>query len=115
MACASCGKAQASRAGNSASSAIVFGTPTPTVQRVRVTGSVPGLAQGAIKYVRGDGVQGYIDSGDIAVLAGGSRTLPSGSGSTLYYVGVIGYTTIEAARVQSSTTGEDIVVRSFGQ
>lgn len=113
MACGSCGRAAATRAGNSVQNAIVFGDPTNEVLRVRVTGSIAGLQKGAIKYVRGTGVADLVDDGDIAVLAGGARTV-TGSGPTLYYVGDVGYATMEAARVRSGQTGEEIVVRSFG-
>lgn len=113
MACSSCGRAAATRAGNSVNNAIVFGDPTNEVFRVRVTGNAAGLQKGAIKYVRGTGVTELVDAGEISVLAGGARTV-TGSGPTLYYVGNVGYSTMEAARVRSGQTGEEIVVRSFG-
>lgn len=113
MACSSCGRAISYRAGNSPQTALVLGEPTPLIVRVRVINSIPGLAAGAVKYVRGENVDALVASGDLAVLAGGSRALPPGTTTTLYYVGDVGYTTVDAARVQSQVTGEDIVVRTF--
>jgi hypothetical protein len=110
MACASCGKARASRAGNSPSSAIIFGDVTDEVVRVRFTGDVPGFQPGSIKYVRGSALQDYYDDGRLTLLSGSSRDLPLGSQTVVYYVGQIGFTTIEAARIQSKVTGEDISV-----
>ena len=116
MACSSCGKSSATRVGNSINAAIVFGDPTAEVIRVRVTGEVRGIQLGAVKYVRGTGVQPLIDSGVLTKLAGGPYALPSSStGYTLYYVGDVGYTTLEAARVRSGQTGEEIIVRTFGE
>lgn len=115
MACSSCGKSFATRVGNSLNTAIVFGEPTSDVTRVRFMDDVPGVQAGAIKYVRGTGVQALIDDGTLAILAGGSHVLPSGGSYVLYYVGSVGYTTMEAARVRSGQTGEEIVVRTFGQ
>lgn len=115
MACSSCGASVATRVGNSINTAIVFGEPTSDVYRVRVMEDIPGIQMGAIKYVRGTGVQSLVDAGSLTILAGGSRTLPSSGGYTLYYVGDVGYATMEAARVRSGQTGEEIVVRTFGQ
>lgn len=114
MACSSCGKNVSQRVGNTANTAIVFGVPTNEVIRVRVAQAIPGMNVGAIKYVRGEGVQHYLDNGSLIALAGGKRTLPSPRrGSALYYVGEIGYTEMGAARVRSSQTGEEIVVRTL--
>jgi hypothetical protein len=115
MGCSSCGKSFATRVGNSLNTAIVFGEPTNDVVRVRFMASVPGIQAGAIKYVRGSGVQALVEDGTLALLAGGSHTLPSANSYVLYYVGSVGYTTMEAARVRSGQTGEEIVVRTFGQ
>ena len=115
MACSSCGKSFASRVGNTVNTAIVFGEPDNEVIRVRVTGDVKGIQLGAVKYVRGTGVQALIDDGALTRLAGGPYTVTGGTGGfTLYYVGDVGYTTMEAARVRSGQTGEEIVVRTFG-
>lgn len=114
MGCSSCGKNAAARVGLTLNTAIVFGDPTPEVYRVRVVGNVPGLQTGAIKYVRGTGVQALVESGDLAMLAGSPRTLASqAQGSALYYVGNIGYTSLETARVRSGQSGEEIVVRTL--
>lgn len=113
MACRSCGAAASSRVGNSVNTAIVFGDPAPEVYRVRVMQDMPGLQGGAIKYVRGTNVQQLVDDGYFTILSGGTRAAVSG-GITLYYVGDVGYTTLEAARVRSGQTGEEIVVRAFG-
>jgi len=116
MACSSCGKSFATRVGNSVNTAIVFGDPESEVIRVRVTGEIKGIAIGAVKYVRGSGVQQLIDDGAMAKLAGGPYVVSSSPGGyTLYYVGDVGYTTMEAARVRSGQTGEEIVVRTFGE
>ena len=115
MACSSCGRAAASRAGNSPTNAIVFGEPTSQAVRVRVTGSVAGLQQGAIKYVRGSGVDQLVADGSIDVLAGAPRVLTAAQANQrLYYVGDVGYATMDGARVRSGQVGEDIIVRSFG-
>ena len=116
MACSSCGKSYAARVGNSLNSAIVFGDPTNEIVRIRVSRDVTGMSLGAVKYVRGTGVQALIDDGRFTLLAGGPYLLPSSTtGYTLYYVGDTGYTTLEAARVRSGQTGEEIVVRTFGE
>jgi hypothetical protein len=115
MACSSCGKSYAARIGNTINTAIVFGEPTNEVIRVRVVGDVSGISRGAVKYVRGSGVQSLVDDGTFAKLAGGPYTLATPGGYTLYYVGSVGYATMEAARVRSGQTGEEIVVRTFGQ
>lgn len=113
--CSSCGKNAAARVGVTLNTAIVFGEPLPDVFRVRVTGDIPGILTGAIKYVRGTGVQQLIDDGKVVVLAGGSRPLPpKPNGTTLYYVGNIGYSDIGTARVRSGQSGDEIVVRTFG-
>lgn len=114
MACSSCGKNAAARVGNTLNTAIVFGDPAPDVFRVRVTGEIQGLLVGAIKYVRGTGVQDLVDSGKLAILAGGSRKLPDPKpGTSLYYVNEIGYTDLGAARVRAKQLGVDIVVRTL--
>ncbi len=113
--CGICGKNAAAHVGVTLNTAIVFGEPTPDVFRVRVLGDIPGILSGAIKYVRGSGVQQLIDDGKIAVLAGGARRLPTRpNGTTLYYVNGIGYTDIGTARVRSGQDGGEIVVRTFG-
>lgn len=115
MACTSCGANIASRAGSSLNSAIIFGEPTDEVHRVRVMEDLPGLQMGAVKYVRGTHVQQLVDEGKLSILAGGSRVLPRRAGGvTLYYVGDVGYSTMEQARVRAGQTGEEIVVRTFG-
>ena len=115
MACSSCGRAAASRAGNSPSNSIVFGDPTNEAVRVRVLDGVAGLQSGAIKYVRGTGVDDLVADGKIDVLAGAPRVLSAAqTNQRLYYVGSVGYATMDAARVRSGQVGEDIVVRSFG-
>lgn len=114
MGCSSCGRAAASRAGNTPSNSIVFGEPTNDAVRVRVMQSVAGLQPGAIKYVRGDGVDELVEAGSLSVLAGGIRSLAaSAAAQTLYYVDGVGYATMDAARVRSGQSGMDIVVRSM--
>lgn len=115
MACSSCGRAAASRAGNSPNNAIVFGEPSNEALRVRIMRSVAGLQPGAIKYVRGDGVHELAADGVLNILAGGTRVLSaSAAAQTLYYVGGVGYSTMEAARVRSGQSGEEIIVRTMG-
>jgi hypothetical protein len=113
MACSTCGKAVSYRAGNSPATAIVLGDPTPVILRVRVLRVLPGLPAGAVKYVRGENVDALVQDGSLMLLAGSNRVVAPGTQTTLYYVGDVGYTTIDAARVQSQVTGEDIVVRTF--
>lgn len=115
MACKSCGGSSVSRVGSTINTAIVFGEPNNEVYRVRVTGSIQGIQTGAVKYVRGAGVQDLVASGDMHILAGGPYQPSLPAGYTLYYVGDIGYTTMDAARVRSGQTGEEVVVRTFGQ
>ena len=116
MACSSCGKSASNRVGSTINTAIVFGEPDNQVYRARVIGDIPSLQTGAIKFVRGSMVQQLVDDGKLAILAGGVRTLPApANGFTLYYVGDMGYTTIDAARVRSGQTGQEIEVRTFGQ
>jgi hypothetical protein len=113
MACSSCGKNVSQRVGSTANTAIVFGAPTNQVIRVRVV-EVPGMIVGSIKYVRGEGVQHYLDTGALVALAGGTRSLPPAKpGAALYYVGEIGYPDMGSARVRASQTGEEIVVRTL--
>lgn len=115
MGCSSCGKNAGARVGNTLNTAIVLGEPAPDVFRVRVLGDIGGLQTGAIKYVRGSNVQTLADEGKLAILAGAPRQVPLGrSGSELYYVGNIGYTSLPAARVRSGQTGEEIVVKAIG-
>lgn len=115
MACSSCSRSAASRAGNNPGNAIVFGEPTNEALRVRVTGDVAGLQSGAIKYVRGSDVASLVADGKIEILAGAPRTLtPAQAKQRLYYVGGVGYTTMDVARVRSGQVGEEIVVRSVG-
>ena len=114
MACSSCGRAASSRAGNTPSNSIVLGEPTNEAVRVRVMNSFAGLQIGAIKYVRGTNVDQFVADGFIDILAGGPRILTAAQANqTLYYVGEFGYATMDAARVRSKQTNEDIVVRSF--
>ncbi len=116
MACSSCGKNSSSRVGNTLNTAIIFGDPTNEVHRARVIDDIPGMQTGSIKYVRGSMVQQLVDEGKLALLAGQARILPTRTSPyTLYYVGDIGYTTIEAARVRSGQVGLDIQVRTLGQ
>lgn len=114
MACSSCGKNATARVGSTLNTAIVFGEPTNDVVRIRVSGEVPGMQVGAIKYVRGTGVQDLVDSGKFQMLAGGTRQIPAPKpGTSLYYVDGIGYTDMSAARVRSGQVGKDIVVRTL--
>jgi len=114
MACSSCGKNASTRVGTSPNTAIVYGEPTRDVVRIRVLLDGAGLQVGAVKYVRGDGVEALIEAGIIAPLTGGRMSLPTSGGFTLYYVGGVGYPSIDAARMRSGQTGEEIVVRTFG-
>ncbi len=115
MGCSSCGKSAAAQVGVTLNTAIVLGQPDDQVYRVRVTGDIGGLQVGAIKYVRGTMVDGLVEEGKLVVLAGAPRTLPAPRpGTSLYYVGKIGYTDLPAARVRSGQTGDEIVVRSLG-
>ena len=114
MACSSCGKNVSQRVGTTVNTAIVFGAPTNEVIRVRVAQPIPGMNVGAIKYVRGEGVQHYLETGALVQLAGGPRPAPAPRpGTALYYVGEIGYPDIGAARVRSGQTGEEIVVKTL--
>lgn len=115
MTCSSCGKSASNRVGSTINTAIVFGEPEPQVYRAKVVGDIPSLQTGAIKFVRGSMVQQLVDEGKLSILAGSVRTLPQTAGFTLYYVGDTGYTTIDAARVKSGQTGQEIEVRTFGQ
>lgn len=113
--CSGCGGSAGNHIGNTLNTAIVLGEPELDVYRVQVTGSVAGLNQGAVKYVRGSNVMALVESNDLRLLAGGPRRLASPRrGTTLYYVDGIGYTDMGAARVRSGQTGEDIVVRTIG-
>jgi hypothetical protein len=113
--CGSCGGGGGgSRAGATRNNAIVFGEPEPEVIRVTFLQSAGGQAAGATKYVRGSGVQELIDTGVLAQLSGNTYTLPERYSKTLYYVGDVGFSSMNEARVRSGQTGEEIVVRSFG-
>lgn len=114
MGCSSCGKNPSARVGSTANTAIIFGANNNEVIRVRVTQEIPGMVVGSIKYVRGEGVQQHLDSGALVQLAGGRRQVQSPRpGTVIYYVGDMGYTDLPAARVQSSKTGEEIVVKTL--
>lgn len=116
MGCSSCGKSMASRAGSTANTAIIVGDVDNTVIRVRVMRDVLGLMSGAVKYVRGLGVQALLDSGDLTQLAGGARAAsPMRRGTSLYYVDGVGYTDMGTARVRSSQSGSEIVVKTVGE
>lgn len=115
MACSSCGGGGSARVGSTINTAIIFGDPTNEVIRVRVDGDVAGIQRGAIKYVRGTNVAELLDDGTLIRLAGSSRMLPPlRPGTSLYYVGGVGYPDMASARVRSGQTGEDIVVRTLG-
>lgn len=110
MACSSCQKAAARRAGSSATNALILGSTTleSEVYRVKVLKpGIPGLLVGAIKYVTGDGIVPYVDNGTLQILSTISNVRRAASGSVvkLYYVGELGYTSIDAARVRSEETG----------
>lgn len=114
MGCTSCGKSHANRAGNTANTAIIFGDPNNDVIRVRFATDVSGIKQGAVKYVRGTGVDTLVDNGDIIPMAGGVRPVaPFRSGTSLYYVDGVGYTDIATARSRSIQTGSEIIVRTI--
>lgn len=115
MGCSSCGKSSAARAGNTANTAIIFGDIDNEVRRVRFAEDISGIMQGAVKYVRGAGVQAYLDDGSLIQLAGGARAVPVlRSGTSLYYVDGVGYTDMATARVRSSQVGSEIVVKTIG-
>lgn len=116
MGCSSCGGGGAAmRVGNTHNNAILFGEPDGDIRRVRFNSDTHGIQAGAVKYVRGSGVQGLIDDGVVSVLAGGSYSAPSMSGMTFYYVDGVGYATMEAARLRAGQTGKEIIVKTFGE
>lgn len=96
--------------------AIIIGDIDNEVRRVRFTQDFAGVMQGAVKYVRGSDVDQLVEDGVLIVLAGGRRTVaPPRTGTSLYYVGDIGYTDLATARVRSAQTGEDIIVKTIGE
>lgn len=110
-----CGKSVAGNAGRTANTAVMVGEVNNSVIRVRVNRDVLGFMSGAIKYVRGEGVQALLDSGDLVQLAGGARVgSPIRKGTTLYYVDGVGYADISTARVRSEQTGHEIVIKTIG-
>lgn len=116
MGCSSCGKSNAARAGNTANTAIIFGDVDSEVRRVRFAEDVSGVMQGAIKYVRGTGVEELVETGKLIPLAGGVRTVaPFRRGTSIYYVDGVGYTDMSTARVRSGQTGSEIVVKTIGE
>lgn len=115
MGCSSCGKSNAARAGNTANTAIIIGDLDGDVRRVRFALDFAGILQGAVKYVRGTGVQALLDDGTLIALAGGARVGSAlRTGTSLYYVDGVGYTDLSTARVRSGQTGSEIVVKTVG-
>jgi hypothetical protein len=112
--CRTCGGSSSNRVGSTVNTAIIFGEDNRIVYRARITGDVPGMQTGAVKYVTGTGVQDLVDDGLIMIIAGSERKLaPKATGYVLYYVGDVGFPTLDGARVHSAYTGLDIVERSF--
>lgn len=115
MGCSSCGKSNAARAGNTANTSIIIGEIDPDVRRVRFAQDFAGILQGAVKYVRGTGVQALLDDGTLIALAGGARTgNPLRNGTSIYYVDGVGYMDLATARVRSGQTGHEIEVKTIG-
>ena len=110
MACSSCMKAAARRAGSAPYNALVLGESNNDVYRVKIiTSNINGLMPGSIKYVRGSEVLDFAASGDIEILNEANSHRAARTGSKVFYVGELGYTDLAAAQVRSEETGLPII------
>lgn len=108
MACSSCQKSAAARAGNNVGNAIILGDWTDEVWRVKAIQPIGGIPIDAVKYVRGATVLELVDEGSFELLSTISN-MPgrnrNKSPKKLWYVGNVGYTSYAAAKVRSEQVG----------
>lgn len=109
MACSSCMKSAARRAGSAAYNPLTLGEAVGNTYRVKVlTSNIPGLPQGSVRYIRGSQVEQYVESGDLQILQTSTNHRRSRS-TKLFYVGDLGYSELQAAQVRSEETGLPII------
>ena len=111
MGCATCGGAIAA-AGSAPHTAIVIGDNTGSPVRVVASSSVAsGVPTGRSVWVRGSGVQAFIDSGVFVAEPIPVRVVAEQEqrgANKLWRVGEISYSDLSAARARAQVTGEPI-------